>query len=88
MTEKLIKNISKIPYLCVNCKYLKRDSIFCNTTFARCTRFYEIDVVSGRKKYDYASISRNYKCEEKYFEKKKTLIEKISELFSVKIATN
>ena len=69
MNYKIIKNVTEIPKLCINCKYFKKNNFY-NNTFAKCTKTYMIDVVDGTHKYSYASIAREYECKEKYFEQK------------------
>ena len=82
MTQKIIQNVIKMPYLCIDCKYFKYSSLFPNTKLSKCTKIFEIDLVTGNKIYQYASLAREYnKCKEEYFEKKPSLIEKISNLF-------
>ena len=66
---KIINSVTPLPKLCKDCKYLKK-GIFSDYTFAECTKIYTIDLIAGSRKYDYASIAREYDCKEKYFEEK------------------
>ena len=81
MTQKIIQNVTKMPYLCIDCKYFKYDSLLYNGTFAKCTKIFKIDLVSGKRVYEYASLAREFDCKEKYFEKNTSLIEKVINLF-------
>jgi hypothetical protein len=69
----------KPPVLCKNCKWIridksykgfffKREHTQRELEFSRCAKYTRLDLVSGQKKYEYTSISREYKCHGNGFE--------------------
>ena len=76
---EIVHGNTSIPKLCKNCKYLTKNG-FLGYNFARCTKIYSINLIDGSYIYEYASISREYKCKAEYFEEKeKTSFEKFLE---------
>lgn len=54
---------TKPPPLCVDCKHFLPPDIFQSNRadYGHCRQFYDINLVTGEKKYDFASIARS--CE-------------------------
>jgi hypothetical protein len=52
------------PPLCVNCKHFIPYDLFCGShraEYGNCRLFYNVDVVTGEKSYEFASIARSTK---------------------------
>jgi len=78
-SEKFIKNINVNP--CRNCIYFKEHSI---SSFSKCEKFGEKNIISNELTYDYADTCRKHesKCgiEGKYFEQDKDLNLKLKKI--------
>lgn len=64
-----------MPNLCRNCKHFIPNKEFHRNTpqyieYGRCGYYQKVNLVSGKIEYDYASVVREYKCNETYFEQK------------------
>lgn len=49
------------PPLCINCKYFIPQDPFCRTNkaeYGHCRQFYNFHLVTGERKYEFASIAR------------------------------
>jgi|APGre2960657373_1045057.scaffolds.fasta_scaffold00041_26 hypothetical protein len=69
---KIILN-QPVPKLCRDCKFFKKSDISVfkkidKIQYGVCTYQYSLDLVTGEKKYDYASIVRQYTCKETFYE--------------------
>jgi len=76
---KIIFN-QPIPKLCRDCKFFKKSDskIFSKIDkiqYGICTYQHSMDLVTGEKKYEYASIIRQYTCKGTFYEE----IEKTNE---------
>ena len=68
----------KPPPSCINCKHFIPEDLFFRTNRAEygyCRQFYDFHLVTGEKRYEFASIARNSKSmcgiNATYFEKRK-----------------
>lgn len=72
------------PNLCKDCKYFKPYSSTNHSmrySLGKCTYEHQIDLVSGRITYEYASIAREYRCKEQFYvkaEKPKSMWEQLT----------
>ena len=56
IVSKFIKNIN-MP-ICKNCAHYKLDKSLVSEEFTRCTKFGEMDIITGEITYDYAKLVR------------------------------
>lgn len=72
-TAKIMLN-QPVPKLCRDCKYFKPSTIMLKgldkVQYGICTYQHSLDLVTGEKKYEYASIVRQYTCKETFYEEK------------------
>jgi hypothetical protein len=63
---------SKTYQLCKNCKFYVKSSLFPETdaSLGFCSKFSEINLVTGEISYQYASIARKFECDGDHYEKK------------------
>jgi hypothetical protein len=71
----------KQPVLCKDCKWIRIDKSYKGfftkrehtpreLEYSLCAKYTRVDLVSGQKKYEYASIAREYKCFGNGFERR------------------
>lgn len=59
------------PNICKDCKYFQPDNFYFLTQnryeFGKCKKSMDLNLVSGKINYNYASITREYKCKGEWF---------------------
>jgi hypothetical protein len=71
---KSIKGDEITPRLCRDCKHFQPDNFYFLThnrfEFGRCKKSKNVNLISGKTNYDYASIVRKHHCQENWYESK------------------
>jgi hypothetical protein len=74
--SKCVKYIEgeKMPSICRECKYFRKTySMYIDSLeFGKCTKVSNLDLVTGCKTYNYASIIREFECKGDWYEENKT----------------
>jgi hypothetical protein len=73
---KHIEGKNDLPKLCKDCKYFRPDNFYFLSDifftdnryrFGKCSKSMDIDLLSGKKTYDYASTVREFNCKGQWF---------------------
>lgn len=73
--SKTIKYIDgdKMPNICRDCKYFRKSHYLYHYTIelGKCTKISNLDLVTGFKTYNYASVVREFDCKGNWYEENK-----------------